>query len=246
MRRGSVLAFLFALFAAAVFARLGVWQLHRLAERRAFNAELASRLTSAPAAVSELPADTALAAYRRVQVTGRFDYAHQVVITGRSRQGAPGVFLVTPLRPDSGGPAVLVNRGWVYSPDASAVNEDLWREPSPTTVDGFVTPLPADASRDPVSVANPRAVRELDRARIAALVPYAVHPFFLIDLSPGRREDGIPTRLAVPAMDEGPHKNYAIQWFTFAAIALYGAVYLVWLEWTERSAGREGVKPEPV
>jgi cytochrome oxidase assembly protein ShyY1 len=36
--------------------------------------------------------------------------------------------------------------------------------------------------------------------------------------------------LELPAMDDGPHLSYAIQWFTFAAIALYGALYLLWLE----------------
>lgn len=246
MRRGTILALFFALGAAAIFARLGVWQLHRLSERRAFNAELSSRIGGAPLAVADLPADTALAAYRRVHAEGTFDYARQIVITGRSRQGAPGVFLVTPLRPADGGAAVLVNRGWVYSPDASAVNASLWVEPSPARVDGYVSPLPEDVPRDPVAVNNPRAVRELDRARIRELVPYAVQPFLVIDLSPGRREDGVPTRLTVPVLDEGPHKDYAIQWFTFAAIALYGAAYLLWLEWKERSERRAEPRPEPV
>jgi surfeit locus 1 family protein len=29
-------------------------------------------------------------------------------------------------------------------------------------------------------------------------------------------------RLPPPALDEGPHLSYAIQWFSFAAIALIG------------------------
>jgi len=230
MRWTTIVAFIVSLALATLFARLGIWQLHRLAERRAFNAELSSRIFARPVAPSALPADTALANYRRVRVTGTFDYDQQIVITGRSRQGAPGVYLVTPLRPDSGGRAILVNRGWVYSPDASSVNKSLWLEPAHTTVEGYVSPIPPAAANDPEAVNNPRAVRWLDATRIASLLPYPAAPFQLIDLSPGTPDEGAPTRLTVPAMDEGPHRNYAIQWFTFALIALYGSGYLIWLE----------------
>jgi cytochrome oxidase assembly protein ShyY1 len=37
-----------------------------------------------------------------------------------------------------------------------------------------------------------------------------------------------PARLDVPAFtDEGPHLNYAVQWFSFAAIALIGTPLVV-------------------
>jgi len=31
-------------------------------------------------------------------------------------------------------------------------------------------------------------------------------------------------------LDEGPHRGYAIQWFAFAAIAIAGAIVVVWRE----------------
>ena len=235
MSRRAVIAALLALAIAALFARLGVWQLHRLAERRAFNAEFESRLAAAPVGLGALPADTALAKYRRVRVAGTFDFDHQFVITARSRQGAPGVWLLTPLRPDSGGTAVLVNRGWVYSPDASTVNLAMWNEPERTTVAGFVVPIPPRSSDDPRAVANPRAWRELDYARFSAALPYTVEPYYVVEMADGPKPVDAPTRLDIPPMDEGPHKSYAIQWFTFAAIALYGAGYLVYLETRRRA-----------
>jgi len=230
MNRRTLIGCAVALGAAALFARLGVWQLHRLAERRAFNAQFERRLAAAPAPLDSIPHDTALAKYRRVRVPGTFDYDHQFVITGRSRDGAPGVFLITPLRPDTGSRAVLVNRGWVYSPDASSVNASLWLEPERTTVDGFIEPLPAHTKGGSESASNPRAWRELDYARATSALPYAIEPYTVVELSNGPRPAGAPTRLTLPAMDDGPHLSYAIQWFTFAAIALYGAVYLLWLE----------------
>ncbi|HEY7877626.1 MAG TPA: SURF1 family protein [Gemmatimonadaceae bacterium] len=232
MNRRTAIGLVVAVGFAAIFARLGVWQLHRLAERRAFNAQFEQRLAAPPASLEEIPDDTALAKYRRVHIRGTLDFDHQFVVTGRSRQGAPGVFLVTPLRPDSGGRAVLVNRGWVYSPDASTVDKSLWMEAEHTEVDGFVEPLPARTRGGPQSATNPRAWRELDYARAAAELPYAIAPFTVVELAPpdAPRANGAPTRLELPPMDNGPHLSYAIQWFTFAAIALYGAGYLLWLE----------------
>jgi cytochrome oxidase assembly protein ShyY1 len=40
---------------------------------------------------------------------------------------------------------------------------------------------------------------------------------------------GLPTGLAVPplpALDDGPHLTYALQWFSFAVIAVVGGALL--------------------
>jgi surfeit locus 1 family protein len=74
------------------------------------------------------------------------------------------------------------------------------------------------------------AWRELDYTRVSRELPYAVRPFYIVELAQGARPAGAPTRLEYPAMDEGPHKSYAVQWFSFAAIALYGVGYLLWTE----------------
>ena len=238
MSRSAIIAAVISLAVAALFARLGVWQLQRLAERRALNAELVSRIEMAPTSISELPADTALASYRLVKVTGRFDYDHQIILTGRSRQGAPGVYLITPLIPDSGGPAVLVNRGWVYSPDATTISIPTWYEPEHTAVEGYARPVPVLDAPDPRSESNPMAWRTLDSARVAETIPYPVARMYVVDLKPGERARGAPTRLSLPSLDEGSHKSYAIQWFSFMAIALYGIGYLVWLELGKKRAAQ--------
>lgn len=236
MSRKAIIAAIFALAMAAIFARLGVWQIHRLHERRALNAELASRMSLPPTTVADLPSDTALAAYRLVQITGNYDYDHQIILTGRSRDGAPGVYVVTPLIPDSGGTAVLVNRGFVYSPDAATISVPTWYEPEHATVKGYVRPVPVHVGSDPRSQSNPMAWRALDSARVAQAIPYPVARMYVVNLTPGERSLGAPARLSAPSLDEGPHKSYAIQWFSFAAIALYGVAYLIWLETRKKRA----------
>jgi Uncharacterized conserved protein len=240
-----MIAAVVALAMAALFARLGMWQVHRLTERRALNAELASRQKFAPIPLAQLPVDTSLAKYRTVRVTGRYDFDHQIIVTGRSRQGAPGVNIVTPLLPETGGPAVLVNRGYVYSPDASTIPLATWNEPEHTTVQGFVLVIPERDGSDPRSETNPMAWRALDRSRIDAMLPYPVAPVYIVNLLPGERAAGAPTRLQFPSLDEGSHRSYAIQWFTFSAIALYGVGYLLRLEWRKKEERKEEHKELP-
>ena len=121
MTRRNILAALLAVVVAAVCVRLGIWQLQRLGERRARNAAVSARLAAPPVSLNQLPGDPTAARYRRVRLTGTLDFDHEIVLIGRSRQGAPGVHIVTPLRLDGSDRAVLVNRGWVYAPDAATV-----------------------------------------------------------------------------------------------------------------------------
>jgi surfeit locus 1 family protein len=220
----SSIAFLIALIVAGVCIRLGLWQLDRLEQRRARNEVIAERMRAAPVLVGALPHDTSRIRYRRVLVSGTFDFEHQLVVTGRARAGSPGVYLLTPLRLDGG--AVLVNRGWVYSPDAASVDLARWREPEDVSLEGYVEPLgvlPGTAAR----AGSSERVRALDAALIDSAVPYRIEPFYVVATSPSAAGAQGPVRLGVPVLDEGSHRSYAIQWFSFAAIALVGVPILV-------------------
>lgn len=215
----------FAVLAAGLFARLGVWQLARLHEKMQQNQAIAQQQGSGPVALSALSRDTAAAHYRAATVSGRFDYDHELVRSGRTHQGSPGVDLVTPVRRPGSDTAVLVNRGWVYSPDGGRVDRARWREADTGTVIGYVELYAPDAGTT-TSAADPRIVRRVSRAEIASKIPYPVAPYYLV--ATGDTADGAhPARHAIPALDDGPHRSYAIQWFAFAAIALAGAVMVV-------------------
>ena len=234
-----ILSLALSLLIVAVCVRLGVWQLDRLQQRRALNALVASRLRAEPVSPGELPLDTGALRYRRVAVSGSFDFEHEMVLPGRTREGSPGVNILTPLRPADGERAVLVNRGWVYSPDASTVDLRRWREGEQATVEGYVEPLA------PPGTSAPLLRRAPDSAEVARAVPYQVAPYFIAATSiafPSAASSSVgetqgdtpardsPVRLSPPAMDEGPHRSYAFQWFSFAAIALVGVPVLLWHE----------------
>lgn len=223
MARRHLFFILLALAAAALFARLGAWQLSRLRERRARNALVAARLALPPVSPAELPRDTGLARFRRVQVRGEYDYAHEIVLTNRSREGSPGVYLVTPLRLPGSDTAVLVTRGWVYSPDGATVDVAPWRERSDTALTGFVEPMPSGRRGSPTIRDRPSALRWLSREEVVRRTGYPVTPYTVVLLGDSAGGgDSVPPRLTRPPLDEGPHLNYAIQWFSFTLIALVG------------------------
>ena len=192
-----------AILVATVCVLLGRWQLDRLAQRRARNAVLATRLALPPLPVRrDIAADSAR--QRRVVARGVYDFSAERTWPGRSFQGTPGVALVTPLRlPD--GSAVLVDRGWVPSPDAFHVDHTLYREPDTATVTG-------------IALIPPRGRGDVAVAGFLPFVIQAGTP------DPGR---GLPRRWPEPAFDDGPHLSYAIQWFSFALIALVGTAGLI-------------------
>src|SRR5689334_7324682 len=114
MSRRSIVFCVFGLVAAAICVRLGVWQLARLDEKVRRNDSIARQQREAPVALATISRDTGDAHYRPATVTGRFDYEHELVLSGRTHQGSPGVNLITPVRVAGSDTAVLVNRGWVY------------------------------------------------------------------------------------------------------------------------------------
>jgi surfeit locus 1 family protein len=218
-----------------VCLRLGFWQLSRLDERRTWNAHLEARLAAPPMAVTALPADSAAGHYHRVFARGRFDYSKQVALATRSVQGSPGVHLLTPLRLENGA-TVMVNRGWVYAPDAMTIDAARWRERDGDTVSvtGYAETW---SGRETVPVpASQRVVRALDSSAVARLVGEPVFSYYVAQTSDSARGPERPVRLSEPVLSDGSHRSYAIQWFSFALIALVGGTLLVREELVRRRA----------
>ncbi|MGD2135951.1 MAG: SURF1 family protein [Gemmatimonadales bacterium] len=222
MRRVAILAV--AALAALVCARLGVWQLDRLDQRRQRNATIEARLAAATLTLPPLPdRDPDSLAWRRAQVGGTFDLERQVVVMARSHRGTPAVHVVTPLLVGDG-VALLVERGWAPSPDGRTVELRALQEPARGTVTGVL--LSRDTRDAPSGGGWPRYVRTADPATLDSLYPYDLVPLVLRRTA---RPDDVPEMLRLipqPELDDGPHLSYAIQWFAFATIAIVGGTAL--------------------
>lgn len=227
-------AVLLALAAAALFARLGMWQLRRLEERRAGNAEVRRALALPPllldsAAVPALFAAPGAAAGRRVLVEGVWEPQGEVVLRGRSRAGQPGVHLATPLRIAGTPVRVWVNRGWVAAPDGATPVDAPAPERGSVAVQGLLQALPPPGTGNPAGSGAAFTLRRLDPGVLLARSAGPVLPLYVQRLpAPGVAEPPVP--LPVPELSEGSHLSYAVQWFAFAAIALVGPAVLLFRE----------------
>lgn len=224
MSRRTIVFCVLAGLAAMVFVRLGFWQLARLHEKVQRNEEIIRQQRERPVAFGDLPHDTGAAHYRPASLTGRFDYAHELALSGRTHQGSPGVELLTPLRRAGSDTAVLVNRGWVYAPDGATADRARWHEPDSATVTGYIELYMPDAGTTSATT-DPRIVRRVSRQEIADKIPYPVAPYYLVATS-DTTDGAHPARHTIPALDEGPHRSYAIQWFFFALVAVAGAAMI--------------------
>jgi surfeit locus 1 family protein len=208
---------------AAVCIALGFWQLQRLSDRRALNAEIRAARSAAPTTVRTADEIGALSAFRPVVVEGTYDIEDEVLLYGRSLDGEPGHFVVTPLALDDGS-GVLVLRGWVpFSLDSAPVGEaaPIARD---VVVEGWlIAPESRGQSRpDPRGI-----VRTLDISGIGDRLPFDLAPFAIQLRAQDPPNAELPVPVPLPELSEGPHLSYAIQWFCFAAVAVAGAAILV-------------------
>jgi surfeit locus 1 family protein len=225
VRPKALLGLAIPLACAALFVRLGLWQVSRHQELAAYNATVATRLAEAPAPFATLPEDTAAVRGRRITLTGRFRYDLEQVQAGRVNEGSPGVHLITPLERDGNDTLVVVLRGWVYSADAAGVDLARWREAESVAIAGYAIPLPAEGPPPPTDATRP--LRTLSQSALTARLgrPVALAQVVMTSDS-AARADSVPRRLRMPVLSAGAHKSYAIQWFAFAFIAVVGGVLL--------------------
>ncbi|MBK8250642.1 MAG: SURF1 family protein [Gemmatimonadetes bacterium] len=217
-----------ALLAAGTFVRLGFWQVGRLNETRAANAQLFSRRNAEASPLEALLATPDSARFRAVSLSGRYDYDHQLIWTARTRSGAPGVVFLTPMIPDAGGPALLVHRGWAYAADGMQVNDSLWREGVQERVEGFADVF--STGEGPVQVPSvSRGIRRLDFDSLQAMIPYPIARLIAVQQIGAGIQTTVahPFRLERPTLNEGPHRGYALQWFAFAGITILGTAAVI-------------------
>lgn len=172
--------------------------------------------------------------WRYVTATGHWDAAHQVVIRYQSRDsdGAPGVNIVVPLRPLHG-PALLVNRGWLGTPNVGTTRPALPRLPDGlVTISGFVRRNGTGSSTQVQDL----SARAVSSAAIAPVLGYPTYGGWVQLARESPPADQPLGELALPALGEGPHLFYGLQWWFFGVLAIGGFCYLVFDEFRRRRA----------
>ncbi len=219
-----------------LFVALGIWQLGRAEEKRLQAVELAGQSLLPPYWLGPLEASVEPLRYRRLSATGTFEVEGQILIENRHYGGKTGYHVITPLRIDPDGVRVLVNRGWIPAdtqgqPTPAPVPEG----PRTLTGEAYIPRAPAIALAGEADTALwgerwPYLTLELYQTRF----DHPIQPVVIL-MDPAEAA-GFARDWPREMPKEGMHLGYAVQWFSFGAIAL-----LIWLRMSVRKSG-QGVK----
>lgn len=200
-----------------IFLWAGFWQLERLGQRQAENDVIEARAAESPVTVAEaLTAFPDRLDYRSISDEGRYLDGEAVRIANRSQDGLGGDWVVA-LFETADGQLLLVNRGFA-SRDVEAAS------PSDGPIQGWLRASQVkDGFFGAVDTGEGRAPRlDVDAVSERLNLDRPLAPVWLQLEDPSAV--GPPQPVPLPAIDEGSHFSYAMQWFTFAALStlIYG------------------------
>lgn len=214
---------------------LGFWQLRRLDEKQDYKSLVEARQEEPAVDVSELlpGGDVDAVLYRSVHARGTYDADDTVVVENRTLNGAPGGWVLTPLRLDDGA-TVVVNRGFIGFDRAGAIVPPTPPDGTVTVV-GLLFPSQRRGSFGPTDQCEQggAVLARVDLDCYARQLELDLLPAYiqLVTSDPAEpaAADAAPAMIALgpPEPDEGPHLAYAVQWFIFSTIAAGGYLLLL-------------------
>lgn len=225
LRTPALLALLTTAF--VVLIGLGVWQVQRNDWKQGLVEASHDRTEATPIEVTE--ADEYAAdeiEYRRVHLHGVWQLDDVMFLANRARESVRGEEIIVPVTLEGGGPAVLVNVGWI--PDGA--REDILRElAEDPRAAGVTAGLAVDATGRDGRVIPSGSWSNLDTEAMAEALGYQVAPWFVL---------GGEQRTSNPSPNEPlpvggwrryenttPHVEYALTWFGLATVLAVSAVF---------------------
>jgi surfeit locus 1 family protein len=216
---------------------LGMWQLDRSEQKRAFlkaqEQAAASEVLHLSTAVEN---NTESLRYRNVEVTGRYDVNHQFLIDNQISDGKVGYFVLTPFILSGETKAVLVNRGWIPSNQDRLVLPDLQIKQAEAIIVGRINHFPSVgiklAGSEIPTEGWPSVVQVADSDVLAKKLGYSLFQFQIElakELPDGYKREWHASTIMQPEQ----HIAYAVQWF---ALALTLTILFIWYSFKKNDA----------
>jgi len=216
---------------------LGMWQLDRSEQKRAFLKEQERALATETLHLSTaIEHNTEALRYRNVEVTGRYDVAHQFLIDNQISDGKAGYFVLTPFILTGETKAVLVNRGWIPLNQNRSILPDLQINKAEAIIAGRINHFPSVgiklAGAEIPTEGWPSVVQVVDSDVLAKKLGYSLFQF-QIELAK-KLPDGYKREWHTSTiMQPEQHTAYAIQWF---ALALTLTILFIWYSFKNNDA----------
>jgi surfeit locus 1 family protein len=221
-----------ALFVALTVS-LGNWQTHRAEQKLEAARRLDAALRDAALSISAAPISADEAENHRVSARGSFVAGATLFLDNKVLRGVAGYHVVTPLRLEGGDVHVLVDRGWIAAGERLALPSVPTPEGAQTIEGIAVVPIRRFLELAPEPATGPlrqNLVIEREEQRLAL----KLHPFVIEQTSDAR--DGLARVWVRPDTGVDMHRSYALQWYSFAALAVL--LYVV-LSFERLRPGRE-------
>jgi len=217
-----------AVAGVAATSALGAWQLGRAQERLALQASIDARKALPPVGNQALLGAVRLAdlMHRPVVLRGAWLARHTIYLDNRQMRGTPGFYVVTPLRLEGSGWAVLVERGWV--PRNFADREKLAPIETPggvIEVRGRMAPPPAKLYEF-AGTTSGRIRQNLDLAQWRAETGLALLDVAVQQI--GEPSDGLLRDWPEAAGGADKNYGYAFQWWALSGLI---AILYVWFQY---------------
>ena len=205
-----------AVLLVALTVWLGLWQTRRGDEKEERQRLLDARVREAPVVITgSVPAAEPLM-FRRIRASGEFQPAGQVYVDNQVHQGRAGYLVYTPLRLRDGA-LVLVNRGWIARGPAYPQPPAVPVPSGIVEVSGIATLPPARFLELGSRAVSGNVWQNLTVERYRQFANAAVLPVVMLADAPG---EGLAAVREAPDAGVARHREYAVTWFSLAALAL--------------------------
>lgn len=202
-------------FLVLQFAGLGAWQVSRGLEKRA-----TQHAYQDEALFTEWQDGMEVRSFQRLEVTGRYDTARQVVLDNIIINSRYGHYVITPLEISAAEPLLLVNRGWIEKVAGDFDGAQLALPDGKLSVRGRAGSLPKagykmgdaiEANQEwPMHAVYPSA------EEVSAALGREIQPFVL--LMDHEAKHGFLRHWVPSEFGPGKHFGYALQWFAMGAV----------------------------
>lgn len=204
----------------ALLVSLGLWQVRRMHWKEAILAAIEAQVAASPVPLDTLRApDRSHDLYRPVTVSGRTTGQEALVLSGRKGEGAG--FEVISAFETGAGRRILIDRGFV--PEAG---RDGPRPPVALTITGNLHwPDEADAFTPPPDPATGLWFARDVPAMAGAL---GTEPVMVVARAVEGPAQGIQPVPVDPSAIPSDHRQYAITWFSLAAVWAGMTAFFLW------------------
>src|SRR5262249_25135339 len=193
------------------------WQVSRTAEKEALQALYEARLRDAPVPLTGAVPSAEALVYRHVRVAGEWLPRGQVFIDNRVHEGRAGFEVMTPLGLANRGEAVLIDRGWVARGAEYPQPPPVAAPEGRAEVAGVAVLPPRRYLELSAETISGNVWQNLDLERYRTQTRIDILPIVVLADAPG---PGLAAVRERPDAGIERHREYALTWFSLAALAL--------------------------